>query len=565
MPRKKPFRKPAPESAGVIASKQVYSAEVNSMGAPKLYPLLATTRVAPHNARVVGEVDPQDTVNVTVYVRPNPATPSAFDADPVDLTAVEAWAGEHELRVEESSSRARSVQLSGTAQAMSRAFDVELKKYEHPTLGRYRGRVGPVKIPTTLVNIVEAVFGLDNRRMGRSYLRKSRRPIHPTRATVLQNIYVAPEVAKLYNFPENLDGTGQCIAILAFNGELGDTGIQAPGGFDSAILEKYFQALNLKPPQISQVIVHGPGNTPGDGSDPDDSTEEILLDLQVCGGIAPGAKLVVYFTEFTEQGWVDAISKIVTDDENRPGVISCSYGNPEDDPAGSLWTKAAIIKIDECFRMAAANGKTICCASGDLGARDEAGMGVAHTDFPASSPWVLGCGGTRLESANGTISRETVWNDLPEGATGGGVSNIFALPDYQRYVSTPRSVNPGHQIGRAVPDVAALADPSTGLLIVGPSGDFEGPIGGTSVAAPLWAALMARLGQAFGQPLGFINPVLYMYLSNQILNDVTEGNNGRYSAGPGYDACTGLGSPNGVKLLQAFALLAQANGATRSF
>lgn len=529
------------------------------MSSQNLYPLPSTTRALVANARVISDANPQDNLSVTVYVRPNPSAPMGDEADPKDLEAVEAWANRVGLHVESTSVARRSVLLSGTVQAASAAFGVELKVYEHPSLGRYRGRVGPVKVPGDLVDVVEGVFGLDNRRIGRSYLHRARRPIRPSRAALPQNIYVAPQVAQLYNFPEGYDGSNQCIAILAFNGEIGNSGVQAPGGFDEAAIKKYFTTLNINEPQITQVVVHGPGNVPGDGKDPDDSTTEIMLDIQVAGGIAPGAKLVIYFTEFTEQGWVDAISSITTDQENRPNIISCSYGNPEDAGSGSLWTKAAINKVNECFQTAGRQGITVCCASGDAGSTDETGTDRAHADFPASSPWVIGCGGTRVESSSGTITSETVWNDGPDSATGGGVSNLFPLPGYQGFVSTPRSVNPGHRIGRAVPDVSALADPETGVMIVGPSGDFEGPIGGTSVAAPLWAALLARITQALGHPLGFINPALYRYCAAGVLRDVTIGNNGAYVAGPGYDACTGLGSPDGVKLLQALAVLSQAS------
>jgi len=167
---------------------------------------------------------------------------------------------------------------------------------------------------------------------------------------------------------------------------------------------------------------------------------------------------------------------------------------------------------------------------------------------------VLGCGGTRLETAGG-VFRETVWNDGPGSAGGGGVSRLFTVPNYQTSVPLPRSANPGHRAGRVVPDVSGVADPETGFIIVGPSGDFEGPIGGTSATAPLWAALIARVNQAIGRPVGFLNPILYKFMASGVLRDITTGDNGMYAAGVGYDACTGLGSIDGVQLLQAFAAL----------
>jgi len=537
----------------------------------KLVPLPGSERQVLPSAHAVADANPQETVKVTVYVRPRSAeipdinieqanetppqwrsylTPQQFSemlgADPAELDKVAEWATSQGLSVVEKSPVKRSVVLEGSAETLGRAFGTELKEYEHPT-GRYRGRTGPVLVPQDLSNIIEAVFGLDNRRVGRAYLRRGRRPI-TSHAAQPPNIYFAPQVASIYNFPPGADGNGQTIGIFAFNGRVGDTGIQALGGYDPAQLKTYFDTLRLAVPEIADVVVHGPGNVPGDGTDPNDVTEEVLLDIQVAGGCAPRARLVVYFTEFTEQGWVDAIVTAATDEQHNPSVISISYGNPEDANDVSLWTKAAIRKVNEAFRTAALRGMTVCCASGDDGARDQVNDRLAHVDFPASSPWVLACGGTRLETSLGSV-RETVWNDGPGSAGGGGVSRLFGVPSYQRFVALPRSINPGHRFGRVVPDVSGDADPDTGFLIVGPSGQFEGPIGGTSATAPLWAALIAVINQVIGTRVGFLNPVLYKFMASGVLRDITIGDNGGYSAGPGFDACTGLGSPDGTRLL----------------
>jgi kumamolisin len=179
--------------------------------------------------------------------------------------------------------------------------------------------------------------------------------------------------------------------------------------------------------------------------------------------------------------------------------------------------------VDQAFQDAAALGVTICCASGDNGSGDGVSDGQPHVDFPAASPHVLGCGGTRVEAASTTISHEVVWNDGPQGgATGGGVSATFALPDWQRNAKVPPSTQAG---GRVV-------------------------FGGTSAVAPLWAALIARLNQRLGTPVGFLKPLLFGRLLGSC-RDITSGNNGAYQARVGWDACTGLGSPNGARLLQA--------------
>jgi len=188
---------------------------------------------------------------------------------------------------------------------------------------------------------------------------------------------------------------------------------------------------------------------------------------------------------------------------------------------------------------------TVLVAAGDDGSSDGVDDGNAHVDFPASSPHVLACGGTRLSASGATISSEVVWNGgASDGATGGGISDVFGLPVWQQSAKVPPSANSGGRVGRGVPDVAGDADPQTGYdtIVDGSSG----VIGGTSAVAPLWAALVARLNQHAQQPAGFLNATLYA--NPGAFNDITSGNNGAYAAGPGWDACTGLGSPNGPRL-----------------
>jgi kumamolisin len=264
-----------------------------------------------------------------------------------------------------------------------------------------------------------------------------------------------------------------------------------------------------------------------------------MLDIEVAGSIAPGAKIVVYFAENTDAGFLNAITTAVHDTTNNPSIVSISWGGPE-----STWTQAAMTSMDEAFQSAAALGVTVCVAAGDNGSTDGVTDGLNHVDFPASSPNVLACGGTQLIASGNTITSEVVWNELAmnEGATGGGISDVFPLPSYQSGANVPPSANAGGRVGRGVPDVAGDADPSTGFdtLVDGQSG----VIGGTSAVAPLWAALIALVNQNTGKPVGFVNPLLYQN-PNGDFNRITSGNNGAYSAGPGWNACTGLGSPIG--------------------
>jgi kumamolisin len=208
--------------------------------------------------------------------------------------------------------------------------------------------------------------------------------------------------------------------------------------------------------------------------------------------------------------------------------------------------------MDEAFQSAAAMGVTVCVAAGDDGSTDGVTDGLNHVDFPASSPNVLACGGTELIASGNAITSETVWNELAnnEGATGGGISDVFPLPSWQTGAGVPPSANSSHNVGRGVPDVAGDADPATGYVtLVDGNPDV---IGGTSAVAPLWAGLIALINQSIGKPVGFINPLLYEDASTAAdFHDITSGTNGAYSAGPGWDACTGLGSPIGIQVATA--------------
>jgi kumamolisin len=205
--------------------------------------------------------------------------------------------------------------------------------------------------------------------------------------------------------------------------------------------------------------------------------------------------------------------------------------------------------VNDAFDIAAQRNISVCCASGDDGSRDDGTSLRAHADFPASSPYVLGVGGTRLVAGNGGIASETVWDDGPGSATGGGISRYFPVPPWQSGAHVPPSVNLPHRSGRGVPDVAADADPVTGVYVIRADGRQYAVTGGTSAAAPQWSALLACVNQALGAPVGFLNPLLYTKVARDAVRDVTFGSNGAYAAGPGWDPCTGLGTPDGQKLL----------------
>ena len=454
---------------------------------------------------------------------------SAHGADPADLEKIKKFAQEFGLQVHATGTELarRTVVLSGTVSNLQRAFNVELNEYSHPK-GNFRGRVGAISVPAEYADIIRGVFGLDNRPQAEPHFRH----LQPTpgfkshAATVSHD---PNEVAQIYDFPPG-DGTGQCIGI-----------IELDGGFRLDDLSNYFGSLNIKVPQVISVSVDGGTNSP---SDPNSADGEVMLDIEVAGAIAPAAKIVVYLAQNTDQGFLDAITTAVHDSTNQPSVISISWGSAE-----SQWTSQALTNFDEAFQAAAAMGVTVCCASGDNGSSDGVNDGNNHVDFPASSSFVLGCGGTTLQASNGQIVNEVVWNDQPTGgATGGGVSDVFPLPSWQNGFNVPAPTSQGG--GRGVPDVAGDADPNTGynILVDGQSA----VIGGTSAVAPLWAALIALINQRLGKPIGFLNPQIYSKaIEASGLHDITKGNNGSFRAAAGWDPCTGLGSPEGAKLTAA--------------
>jgi kumamolisin len=260
--------------------------------------------------------------------------------------------------------------------------------------------------------------------------------------------------------------------------------------------------------------------------------------------VAPAATIAVYFAPNTDAGFIDAVTSAIHDTTNKPSVISISWGSAE-----STWTAQAMTALDDAFQAAASMGVTVCVASGDNGSNDNVGGSTDHVDFPASSPFALGCGGTSLRASKNVISSEVVWNDGSSGgATGGGVSDFFPAVPWQAGISVELSSGKSSPLkNRGVPDVAGDADPETGYAVRIDGTDTV--IGGTSAVAPLWAGLIARINQSAGSPLGYLNPTLYK--NQQALRDITLGNNGDFAAAAGWDGCTGLGSPNGKLLLSA--------------
>jgi kumamolisin len=509
--------------------------------AQKRVVLRGADRAVPGNATHIGRTDPKQIISVSVIVkRKNPLDLHAlggqivsredfdtqFAADPATFDALRTFAHQNGLAVDESASSLsrRTLVLRGPAQAMEKAFGVELHDYEDETTKkRFHGFTGQVTLPDTHALLVDAVLGLDARPVAKAhfrFLKDLKKKKNPNAGAAQPVAFNPPQVAELYDYPTSVNGAGETIGII----ELG-------GGYNTSDLSTYFGGFGLTTPTVVAVSVDGGTNSPGDpnGADP-----EVALDIEVSGSIANGAKIAVYFAPNTDQGFIDAITTAVHDTTNKPSVISISWGGPE-----SSWAQASVTALDDACQSAGALGVTITVAAGDNGSSD--GASGNNVDFPASSPYVIACGGTELIASGDTIESEVVWNDGSEGgATGGGFSVLFPLPTWQASAGISGS-------GRGVPDVAGDASPESGYNIL-VDGESE-VVGGTSAVAPLWAALIAMINQMKGTPVGFVNPSLYGDEAD--FHDITQGNNGAYSAGPGWDACTGLGSPNGEEIASA--------------
>lgn len=350
-----------------------------------------------------------------------------------------------------------------------------------------------------------------------------------------QKGFTPPELARLYNFPAYLDGSGQTIALI----ELG-------GGYRTEDLQQYFKQLKLPLPHLTPVNVDGGENKPTTGG----IDGQVVMDIEVAGAVAPRANIVVYFAGNSNEAFAHAVRAAANNNKNPTTIMLICWGSPE-----SSWTTAELAALNDALQDAALrHGITTVVADGNNGASDGI-KGARAVDFPASSPWVLAVGGTTLDARNGKIQAETVWNRgaANQGATGGGVSDVFPQPQWQAAARIPSLFG---KSGRALPDVAASADAAAGYIV---RVDGQTQIsGGTSGSAPLWAGLIALLNQGLGHNVGYMNPTLYTSVGpSGAFNDVNQGNNSSpelkgCTAGPGWDYCSGWGTPNGIKLLEAF-------------
>jgi kumamolisin len=483
---------------------------------------------------------------------------SNFGTSPDDIELIKKFAAEHRLDVMDIDAASRCVTLEGTVEAFSKAFDVCLEEYEHPDHPRsFHTHKEHLSIPEELHGIVTAVFGLNNQPM-----------LSPHVGTVEQTgteggdhqsaiePFKPTQLAEYYNFPKDLTGKGQSIAILAIG-----------GGYKVEDLRYYFEnIINVPMPNIT--VEYGE-NSPGAGSWMRDA--EICVDIEIIGAIAFEADIHVYFAENNAHSISSAIRKMINDNNS---VISISFGSAES-KLEKAWGRPSLSEMNNLFTRASLHGITVCIASGDYGSFGQIEDGKPHVYFPASCQYVLACGGTQFTFQDNKIYSEVTWNETGKykqmnftAASGGGASQLFSRPQYQENAdivliasnAKNSGVKENGKKGRYLPDVAYYASMSPGYYTYRDNQDDLG--GGTSAATPLYAALVALINEkleAMGkQPAGCINSYLYETGNageEELFNDITKGKNdisdlGLYSAAPGWDACTGWGSVNGSKLLE---------------
>ena len=529
--------------------------------------LAGSVRASPVVSTPAGPLPADEPVDAVLVLRRRAEPPAAafggvltsdelaerYGADPAEVRMVAEAVTAAGAAVVAVDPAARLIRISAPAAVMNELFDITLQRAAVPGApGTARHQDREVSLPAHLAGIVTGVLGLDTRPQARPKLRVAPAAgATPTVAAPLigQISYTPPQLGTIYRMPAGTDGAGRVIAII----ELG-------GGFSATDLRTYFAGLGIPVPDVRAHGVDGAVNAPT--GTPDGPDGEVMLDIEVAGALAPAAVIDVYFAPNTDAGFLDALVAAGRSDP-VPAAISISWGSSED-----AWAATSRVAMDQAIADVSLLGACVTVAAGDSGSSDGAPGGTVHVDFPASSPHALACGGTSLHAdpSTGDVASETVWNDGPTGgATGGGVSDVFPLPPWQaaagvpprggQTAGPPTGAAPGPAFGRGVPDVAAVADPRTGyaVLVDGQSMVF----GGTSAVAPLWAALLCRVAQTLGRPIGLAQPALYAGVSPgtaaPAFRDVTSGDNGAYRAGPGWDACTGLGSPIGVELAARFA------------
>jgi hypothetical protein len=435
------------------------------------------------------------------------------------------WLTRQGLTVTRTDANRVAVFAQGSVAAIANAFQVTFARVA-ATDGEYTSAISAPSLPADVATAVLGIHGLQPH----LHPRRLSAPARTANAASASTQYLPAQIAAAYNATNlGVTGAGQTIAIFA---------AAYPATSD---LTTFWKAAGVSATtaNIQQVnVAGGPAASPTVGS-----LEEACLDVEWASGLAPGATIRIYGANENDPALFDEIfQQVYADLPSQPNlhVFSVSYGGNELEVERDF----LVIEAQYMANLASA-GVTVLVASGDTGAYAD---GVLQTTYPTSDPDVTGVGGTSLQlSSANAVTSETVWNNDSTDASGGGVSVFFSRPAWQTGAGLPAGTT------RCVPDVAAAADPNYGATVV-----YQGKqvaIGGTSWSTPTWAAFCALINQsrvAAGKPpLGFLNPKLYPLILTTAYRDITSGTNNYYSAGVGYDLCTGLGVPNVAALLAA--------------
>ena len=490
-----------------------------------------------------------------------------FAASQSDLDQVAAFASYHDMTVVSSHADRATVKIKSRMSVVNRAFAIDIKKITKGDKVDF-AHEQPISVPEELLDIIDHVQGLN------SLIKISKQLKFISSAPGNQQITsdLTPlRAAKAYNFPQNLLGQGQCVGIISYG-----------GGYNVTNLDKSFlDAGVINAPKIVNVFVDGAVNQTYSQANPDTDNYSVenALDIFVVGCVVPKAVVAVYFQGSNVAGlpetaiYTDVLDAAIHDTVNNPSVINISWAFVENDLSDTF-----VRAYEYVLAQAVILGITVCVASGDYGSSTDI-VGSFGVYYPASSAYVLAVGGTSLTlNTNGTVLSENAW-----ALSGGGLSLLFGTPDWQQGLyytqatlagaGNPYLLSDGDQ--RGVPDVAAPADPDLGYTLYSYYYDADNDVwydsirlqvGGTSAAAPLIAALVAQLNQHFNQSLGFVNPIFYSNANS--FNDIDDGtiNNQYdpltisfstigYQTTAGWDAVTGLGSPQGTALLTSISII----------
>ena len=484
-----------------------------------------------------------------------------FGASAADYAAVLSWAQSHGLVAGEYLTGRHVVALTGTVQALESAFGTQFNDYRDANGSVFYAAAKDVTLPAEISGRVTGVVGLNSQVRFATQVRILPSNIKPYGiGTGAGGGFAAADLTSIYDVPAQTFGTKQVLAVFE------------QGGFTASDVTKYIAANNLRAVPLKVRNVDGWNGSVDDA----DVEAEAVLDIDMQNAMNPTAQRILVYEEGKNAfsvALVNSLAAMAKDD--KATSIDISYGTDE-----SIQGTDAITAENGVLEQMTAQGQAVFASAGDQGAFGRSGNGL-NVEDPCTQPFVTCVGGTTVfPGQNESYGSEEVWNDLNAGygATGGGISTAWTIPGWQQPGGySPTALNGGSSTMRNVPDVAAVANPLTGVSVYSAINGGWIIIGGTSVSAPIWSgyySLLAETSQALGLGTpGFANPGIYDIqtfggLLQTSLNDVADGYNGTSSygqvqgffAGTGYDNTTGWGSLLGRAFEVNFVVPPNGNG-----